>query len=68
MFKAATRNPWTTAGGIATAIGVSLAMSDAGTIPDWLRGGGQVLVVVGPLVIGWCARDSSTSSEEAGAK
>ena len=37
MFKAAARNPWTTAGGIAAAVGIALAMSDAGTIPEWLR-------------------------------
>ena len=66
--KAITRNPWTTVGGALMAIGMGLQQADPGTVPEWLRGFGTIFAIVGPILIGFAARDSSTSSETAGAK
>lgn len=66
--KAILKSPWTSVGGIVAAVGVGLTQAPHEQIPDWARGVGTLLTLAGPLVIGFAARDSGTSSEKAGAK
>lgn len=68
MKKAALVNWRTTLGGAITALGLGLQSPEAvGTVPDWLISFAPIFVVVGPLLVGWAARDSNVSSEKSGA-
>jgi hypothetical protein len=58
-------NSWkTTLGGLLTAAGGALA--HAGN--PYLTAFGEILLIVGPIVLGASARDNSVTSEQAGAK
>jgi len=62
--RAVTSSWKTTLGGVFTSIGLPLVNSDE----DWVRTLGQILVFVGPLLMGVGARDSDKTSEDSGAK